>query len=1079
MRVYCKAALAMPAVSAYAAFLVVWCNSLVTSIRFLPRVFSILLLIFCSALVHAQENTWDRLSQPIFYSPLSSSSVIEGPVDSIIEDENGLMWLSAANGLWRWDSHFLTQVQFTSLSDFALFPQIQSAYKDQQQRIWVGTNQGLYQLDSSRNQLSAIAEEQLSAISIQNIASAQTEDGDFLVLAGDRTLFQFQVSSGRLSAISLPGSVRVYAVHIDPSDTLWVGTDKGLFYAQHEQGATGKQGKLGELQAVKSFPDNVRISAIDTTQAGKLVIGTAQHGLFVKQTSGQFSHIALQGAAQSAWIYNLVEQRDNVLLLGTFGHGLVEVDLANLTQRHVPFNRLHPAGLSDNNIWSLYRDSRGLIWIGAGESLNIYDARNTAVKHIIGGLAEPHGLPAPKTHAVVALEDSLVVANGSLGLFELSPTHGVTQSWWQAAKDPVETLYVTPDQTLYASSNFATVSLPSPDRKVIPVSVGERPASVFSGAFADTGKLFWIGGPDGLWMQSKSNPDSAKQILTNTIHDRRVSALLSTPEALWVGTWRGLYKVTLTNDGEDVSQIDTIAHAALQQQFVSDIYADSHGNIWVATSSGGVFVGASSQSSWQQLTHENGLPGNSIAAIAGESEGEIWVGTSRGIAAISTQDYQIRKVVTGRQAINSPYARGAATLTADGNAVFGGKNGLTIVTPSQLAVSDEQLALVFTNVSVLTEKGELHPIQITDTQHRFAPLPQRLSFEFAALDYLSPEHIRYRYRVPGLNESWTELDADHRNITLTSPSPGDYALHIEYSYDGKHWQSNTLNLRFTVLPAWYQSNAARIAGIVMLVIAIYVLHQLGLRHYRYRQRILEQRVAARTAELVTANQKLSEQATALEKASLTDSLTGLNNRRFLTQNIQRDLKRVQRYYIDCENQGIQPTFESDVLFLVIDLDHFKRINDTHGHQAGDAVLVETRYRLSRIFRDTDYLIRWGGEEFLAVVHNTSRREAHILAERVVTEINGCAFKINDHVRLSVSCSVGFAPYPLQQQHYNFFDWHTTVAIADAALYESKSRSRDTWTGITSIKENASEETLTLIQQQPSRVFDVAETIIRP
>ncbi|MEC7826888.1 MAG: hypothetical protein VYD12_20280, partial [Pseudomonadota bacterium] len=87
--------------------------------------------------------------------------------------------------------------------------------------------------------------------------------------------------------------------------------------------------------------------------------------------------------------------------------------------------------------------------------------------------------------------------------------------------------------------------------------------------------------------------------------------------------------------------------------------------------------------------------------------------------------------------------------------------------------------------------------------------------------------------------------------------------------------------------------------------------------------------------------------------------------------------------------------------------------------------------------------------------------------------------INDHVRLSVSCSVGFAPYPLQQQHYNFFDWHTTVAIADAALYESKSRSRDTWTGITSIKENASEETLTLIQQQPSRVFDVAETIIRP
>ena len=305
------------------------------------------------------------------------------------------------------------------------------------------------------------------------------------------------------------------------------------------------------------------------------------------------------------------------------------------------------------------------------------------------------------------------------------------------------------------------------------------------------------------------------------------------------------------------------------------------------------------------------------------------------------------------------------------------------------------LSLNFTQLEITTaDNRKLYPATIQD-HIEISALPKRISFEFVALDYLDPEHLQYRYRLAGSENNWTQLDADHRIVTLTEPAPGDYKLEL-------------------------------------------------------------QKIAERTAELLTANEKLSEQAVALEKASLTDALTGLHNRRFLNQNMQRDISRIHRYYKDCEATNKRLDEQSDMLFFIIDLDHFKRINDNHGHQAGDAVLVETQKRLSAIFRDSDYLVRWGGEEFLAVVQDTPREEAY----------------------LKVTCSVGFAAYPLHQQRYSFFDWQSTVGIADAALYGAKRRNRDTWMGITGIRSTVSDSTLELIKQQPARIFDHANVLVR-
>ena len=109
---------------------------------------------------------------------------------------------------------------------------------------------------------------------------------------------------------------------------------------------------------------------------------------------------------------------------------------------------------------------------------------------------------------------------------------------------------------------------------------------------------------------------------------------------------------------------------------------------------------------------------------------------------------------------------------------------------------------------------------------------------------------------------------------------------------------------------------------------------------------------------------------------------------------------------------------------------------------------EADARLERVFRSTDYLVRWGGEEFLIVARDADRAHAAELAERVRHEVHSEAFRLDDGSLLACSCSLGFASFPLSQAHPQAMDWNDCLKLADAALYAAKNRGRNAWAGVT-------------------------------
>jgi diguanylate cyclase (GGDEF)-like protein len=235
--------------------------------------------------------------------------------------------------------------------------------------------------------------------------------------------------------------------------------------------------------------------------------------------------------------------------------------------------------------------------------------------------------------------------------------------------------------------------------------------------------------------------------------------------------------------------------------------------------------------------------------------------------------------------------------------------------------------------------------------------------------------------------------------------------------------------------------------LLLLAGAIYTLVQLRTRWLRLRQQQLEHKVQQRTAELEAMSQALQRKSAELEAATLTDPLTGLRNRRFLVEQVERDLAQSARRHEDHLRHGMPLGERSDLIVFMIDIDHFKQVNDDHGHAAGDAVLVQMCARLRLVFRDSDYLVRWGGEEFLIVALGTSRAHAAELAERARAVVAAEPFQLDGGTTVHKTCSIGFVCYPPVPALPRLFDWNTVVNIADAALYAVKASGRDGWLGV--------------------------------
>lgn len=215
---------------------------------------------------------------------------------------------------------------------------------------------------------------------------------------------------------------------------------------------------------------------------------------------------------------------------------------------------------------------------------------------------------------------------------------------------------------------------------------------------------------------------------------------------------------------------------------------------------------------------------------------------------------------------------------------------------------------------------------------------------------------------------------------------------------------------------WAEQQRPLIAGIAGLLTLAYqsALQRGAIRRHAAE---LERQVAERTAELRTLNERL-------ELEAISDPLTGVYNRRYMVELLEREFSRARR-------SG------APLAFLLADIDHFKRINDTFGHPAGDAALREIAAHLGAQIRREDALCRYGGEEFLIVLGGVPAADALRRAEGIRRAIGALAIDGGGSPIGPITLSIGVAIFPDHGERQA-----TVLAAADQALYGAKSAGRN-------------------------------------
>lgn len=1035
-----------------------------------------LLAAFALATLPAQAQPegrrWSQLADITFQHLSQEQGLPNAIATAVAEDGQGFLWVGTLSGLARWDGYrFKVYKSDTQRAGALPDSYVQSLLGDASGRLWVGTSSaGLLRFDPASDRFVPVpvgGPQGLSHVSVRQIA----DDGaGGLWVVTDGGLDHLDPASGRVDHASAAGGwaagagTQVWALLRDRRGQLWIGSAAGLF----RRPAAGAL-----LQAVPLLPGHgVQPQALAQDRAGRIWAGGLHDGVYVLADEGEAPAVVVREAGvadgddllANNQITSLLEVQPGEMWVATLGQGIVSVDFEHHDSRRIRHVPAWPVSLADNALRSLYRDRAGLVWAASNRGLSRYDPQQSAVLSRLGASPEVGDaldsrfisseiswiLPMPDGRLWLATHRSGIDILDATGarVAGLRPDPGRPET--ALPQDIVLAMTRTADGGVFIATKRGLYRADGDGSRLRRVSWQGRDPTASTWALLADGDTLWVGGQfDGLWRLDLASGHGVRLPLQAPgLTDQRVMVLArGEGGSLWVGTRNGLNRVDPARGGVVQYVAAPAQPHGLTAGFVTTLMTDAQGRLWVGSYGGGIDIlpaPGHEAEPMLRLGPAQGLPDGSVNALIQDLQGQVWTSTDDGLAVIDPATLKLRSLRRAEGVVFPTYWTGAVARTERGELLFGGAGGMTVVRPEKLQTWSYRPAVLVTDVQV---GGR--PVPAVAGRAAALDVPadaNSLTVEFASTDFSAPERNRYAYKLAGYDADWIPADATRRLATYTNLPPGKYQLMLRASNRDGAWAERELGLAVRVLPAWHQTWWARCLALLALALLMFAAVRGRTRLLRHRHQMLEHKVSERTAELQALHRVLEEKSAQLELSSLTDPLTGLHNRRFLTEHIEQDLAASLRRAQEARAAGAQP-LDTDSVFLLLDIDAFKRINDRYGHAAGDAVLVQLGARLRGMLRESDYLVRWGGEEFLAVARDTDRVRAEELAERMRAVVAGAPFVLDDGGELAVSCSIGFACMPFEFERPQGRSWQQIVKLADHGLYAAKRSGRDAWVGV--------------------------------
>jgi diguanylate cyclase (GGDEF)-like protein len=1007
------------------------------------RVFIVMLLVMpviCARIGHAQEA--GRAGVVSFRQVAIADDVPAHLCSAIAQDRAGLLWFGTQGGLVRYDG-YEARVYRSNPADPATLAgnYVRTLLVASDGRLWVGTFSGglsvfdprtekftRYQHDpNSRSSLAYDRVEGLAEDCCKRIWIATNAGLDrFDPRTQSFQHFRYDANDPRSIADD-----RVRGLLVDRSGRLWVGTRDGL---------QRWNGEDGGFERVAPGLAGQYVIRLHEARDGRIWVGTEEHGAaVVDPRNGAMRRIAPRpidpNGLSHYWVYGFAEGVAGEMWVATFGGGVDIVDERSLT---VVDRLRHDAVLDDtigaDRVGAVFRDRVGVMWVATwGEGIARHDPRTRAFRSLRFSPNRADGLSHAAAVRALEMHDGRIwVGTNGNGIDVLDRELRRVGEHRPNARDAgalsdgaITCLAQSEDGTIWVATLNSSLHRLRPGATRFERVPAERLAGgpIRTMAFTRDGTL-WAGAAEGM---ARIDPVT----LATRVYRRWPGAAKSSPAiesivaaadgTLWVGSDNGLYSF----DPRTESTIRIAKNDGLPDNWVPDLLLARDGRLWVGTAGG-----AAVMTRWDgrvarfetvaEKLHRTPSPAE---ALIEDDEGMIWIGPR---LRLDPRSWTAREFAPADGVAFRNFFIASRARTSDHRLLFGSPEGLLVVTPRALTSDNADAPIVATALRI---EGNARPGAEVLSSIALSRAERSFALDFAALDRASEQRPLYRYRLDGLDRDWTVMGAGQHSLTYSRLPPGDYVLRVGVMKRDGRWSARELRLPVMVMPAFHQTTFARVLFVLAGAALLYGAYRLRVRQLRAREKALERIVAERTRELAEKNQQI-------EEASLTDPLTKLRNRRYLEQTIGNDLELAARGGVD-----------RDLVFLMIDLDHFKSVNDQYGHAAGDAVLVEVARVVASTMRTSDTVVRWGGEELLIVVRFVDRAHAAEVAEKVRSAVAALEIVLPDGTMIRRTCSIGFAAWPFSPAAPRALSWERVVDLADAALYIAKHGGRNAWCGV--------------------------------
>ncbi|RAP57797.1 ligand-binding sensor domain-containing diguanylate cyclase [Oleiagrimonas sp. MCCC 1A03011] len=988
-------------------------------------------LLLCRAgmAMAAPAASWSAFDTPWFTHIGIDEGLPHSVTTAVAQDRNGLIWIGTMGGLVRYDGYRMQRFDTDGKKASALPDSyVRSLLALPDGRILVGTNAGgLAVFDPATNAFHTypIGPNGTSDAKIYDLS--QGRDG-IVWIATDRGVDRLDTHTDTIRHVPLGKRLapRNFSVFEDRAGNLWVGNDRGLF--ERMAGTRKFVRPSANDDAVSTTVLDDQIWSITEDREGRIWAGSGQSGAVYRDRSGRWHPVpdfsGYDAGARRPTVRAMLETDDGTMWIGTDGAGIVAYRVGAATSQHIDHDPARASSLPGNTVRGLLEDATGNRWVATDLGVARSNGHARTAFAVLSSPLQPRALADPNVHGIYVDNQNRVWLGLGMGKIDLIPAdrehlRHLHLGGSQAHRD-VQAFAEGPDGSIWVGSQGMARIDPKTfavHDSVLP-ELDNKPVLTLLRA----GRYLLIGTYEGVYRYDFRNgrlthfmhqPNDPHSLASDTVRQ-----IVQVGDEIWYATTRG---ISIAKSAGADTGFRSLRHhdgdaESLPQNYVGGIARDARGRIWVSTFGGLAVIDhyrPNAPVHFRVINQAQGLASDKINAVLIDDDGAAWVSMSNGLAKIDPDTGHARNLGI-RDGLHIASYIYIAAAKADGRLLFGGLGGLSVVRPR---VQSDDGAKGRLSITAATLNG--HDVPPAELPHSGQTLTvdrsgRSLRAEFALLDYHAPRETAYSYRMQGFDETWTHTPKGTPPAAIYTNLPhGRYTLQLRARTHGMYPHVVTTSFPVVVRPLWYETLPFRLAIAVLALLLIFVLVHLRTLYLRRQAQRLQQQVDERTRDLQAANLRLDQLAG-------TDELSGLYNRR-------RFLELAEEVRAKAES--------GHACMVLLDLDRFKQVNDTYGHLAGDAAIRAVASVIRTHCRETDLAARFGGEELVICLPDSSLEQSMQMAERIRETLAQTSIH-HQRSRITVTVSIGVAAL---REGESLQQW---ISRADAALYAAKDSGRN-------------------------------------